>query len=349
MNDNENRNGMVDGWWAASSEAEHEQTVTLRRRENGSEPLLDRFTVAPETMPTFEDFEFSVKERFGGGLYVAVITGKSGQFGKRIPFAIAGLPKREAGQEEKNSSGGLEGLAAILMKNQEASEARMMAVLDKMTEKQEAPDAFELFDKVAGLLGKTGAAPAPQKSLVEQMRELREGAEMMGLTGKPEGDEGGNWANNLIATFGPALMGGLSAPAEPGDEGDDPAPAEVAQAQALGKLKLLLTSMVQLAEFEVVPAKAVAGIEKKAGQYWPMLQQIIQRPDAVALAEQMVPAVASHRAWFEAFRAAVIGGPVSEGGEGGSTGKKPAGSKKPAASNKPRAVGQRSHRNTADA
>lgn len=349
MNDNENRNGTVDGWWAASSEAEHEQTVTLRRRENGSEPLLDRFTVAPETMPTFEDFEFSVKERFGGGLFVAVISGKSGQFGKRIPFAIAGLPKREAGQEDKNSGGGLEGLAAILMKNQEASEARVMAVLEKMSEKPATPDAFTMFKEAASILRDNGTTPPQQKTLLEQIREAREAAELMGLSGKPEGDEGGNWANNLIATFGPALMGGLSAPADAGDEGDDTAPAEDAQAQALGKLKLLLTSMVQLAEFEVIPAKAVAGIEKKAGAYWPMLQQIIQRPDAVALAEQMVPAVASHRAWFEAFRAAVIGGPVSEGGEGGSTGKKPAGSKKPAASNKPRAVGQRSHRNTADA
>lgn len=349
MNDNENRNGMVDGWWAASTDADHEQTVTLRRRENGSEPLLDRFTVAPETMPTFEDFEFSVKERFGGGLYVAVITGKSGQFGKRIPFAIAGLPKREAGQEDKNSSGGLEGLAAILMKNQEASEARMMAVLDKMSEKPAAPDAFELMEKAANILNRNGAAPAPQKSLLEQLQELRTAAELMGLSSKPEGGDDSGWAKELIGMFGPALMGGLSAPADTGEEDDDALPAEDAQAQALGKLKLLLTSMVQLAEFEVIPAKAVAGIEKKAGQYWPMLQQIIQRQDAVALAEQMVPAVARHRAWFEQFRAAVIGGPGSEGGEGGSTGKKPAGTKKPAAGNKPRAAGQRSSRNTANA
>lgn len=349
MTDNENLNGMVDSWWAASSEAEHEQTVTLRRRENGSEPLLDRFTVSPETMPTFEDFEFSVKERFGGGLYVAVISGRAGQFGKKIPFAIAGLPKREEGQNEKNAPGGLEGLAAILMKNQEASEGRLLAVLEKMNSKPEAPDAFELMEKAANILNRNGAAPAPQKSLLEQLQELRTAAELMGLSSTPQGDGDSGWAKELIGMFGPALMGGLSGPAGAEDEEGETATAGDAQAQALGKLKLLLTSMVQLAEFEVIPAKAVAGIEKKAGQYWPMLQQIIQRDDAVTLAEQMVPAVSGHRPWFEAFRAAVIGGPVIEGGEGGSTGKKPEGTKKQAASNKPRAAGQRSSRNTANA
>ena len=350
MNDNENGNGLVDGWWAASSDADHEQTVTLRRRENGSEPLLDRFTVSPETMPSFEDFEFSVKERFGGGLYVAVIAGQRGQFGKKIPFAIAGLPKREATPDEGRSQGnGLEGLAAILMKNQEASESRMMAVMERLADKPAAPDAFDMFDKVAGILGRTGATPVPQKSLVEQMQELRQGAELMGLTGKPEGDEGSGWAKDLFAAFAPVAAGMMTQGGGGADIEHDPeTPAADPQANALHMLRVLLVSMVQLAEFEVTTEKAVEGITRKAGAHWPMLEQVIQRPDALALAAQMVPAVAEHQEWFENFRTFVMTGGKKETSNG-TTGGKQAARKKPAASGQPGAAVKRGSRNTANA
>lgn len=334
------------GWWAASSDAGHEQ-VSLYEVVNGRESLLEVMTVTLEDFPTLEDFKIEVKKIFGGGIYVAAIRGPNGVFAKRPQFAISGRPIREKAEDTQapGQVSGMDRLAEVIA----AGNANVMAVLAKMAEKPSGDDELARLEKYAAIVNRNTQPPAPvEKSMLEKAMEKKFLEFMETGLGGGGGDDSG-WAKELIGMFGPALMGALPAPASADEEGSETPPAEDAQAQALGKLKLLLTSMVQLAEFEVVPAKAVAGIEKKAGQYWPMLQQIIQRPDAVALAEQMVPAVASHRAWFEAFRAAVIGGPVSEGGEGGSTGKKPAGSKKPAASNKPRAAGQRSSRNTANA
>lgn len=345
MNDNENENGKVGGWWAASTDADHEQ-VTLYRKEGNTECLLDRFTVTPDQYPTLEDFQLEVKKSFGGGVYVAAIRGERGQFAMRQTFAIAGTAKREA-SEEKQTAGGLSDLAAVLLKSQEASEARLLAVLEKLSEKPEAPDAFALMEKAAAILHRNGAAPTPAKSLVEQLQEMRTAAGLMGLTDRTdEGESGGNWAKDLIGAFGPVLMNGMSGQGQLDHEDQAEPTAASEQEQALNKLKILLASMVQLAEFEVIPAKAVAGIEKKAGPHWQMLKQIIQRDDAVTLAGQMVPAVEKHREWFEAFRAAVIGEPA--GGKSGSTGKNTAGGKK-TASSKPGATGQRSSRNTANA
>ena len=336
----------VDGWWAASSDADYEQIFLYEVTKNG-DSLLDEYVVTKEDYPTLEDFKLMVKRELGGGVYVAVVRGAGGTFAKRHKFPLSGKPIREKAEEAQQSSqvSGMDRLAEVIA----AGNANVMAVLAKMSEKPSGDDELARLERYASIVNKNTQPAAPvEKSMLEKAME-KKFLEFMesGLGGGAADDSG--WAKELIGMFGPALMGALPAPASADEEGSETPPAEDAQAQALGKLKLLLTSMVQLAEFEVVPAKAVAGIEKKAGQYWPMLQQIIQRPDAVALAEQMVPAVSHHRPWFEAFRAAVIGGTVSEGGEGGSTGKKPAGSKKPAASNKPRAVGQRSRRNTADA
>lgn len=169
MNDNDNTNGKVDGWWAASNDADHEQ-VTLYRKENNSECLLDRFTVTRDTMPTLEDFQIEVKKNFGGGVYVAAVRGTGGQFKQRHNFAVAGLPKREA-EPDNNKSGGLEGLAAILMKNQEASEARMMAVLEKLSAKPEG-DTLEKTLGYIGLLQKTMQQPA--RSSLDGLREFME-------------------------------------------------------------------------------------------------------------------------------------------------------------------------------
>lgn len=353
MNDNVNENEKVGGWWAASSDAGHEQ-VNLYEVVNGRESLLEVMTVTLEDFPTLEDFKIEVKRLFGGGIYVAAVRGERGTFAKRPQFAISGRPIREKAEEAQQSSqvSGLDRLAEVIA----SGNANVMAVLAKMNEKPEAPDAFELMEKAATILNRNGAAPAPQKSLLEQLQELRTAAELMGMTGKPEGEEGGSWAKDLVGGLLPAFMAGMGGGAGGGDlagldDDETPAeqpPAQDAQAVMLAKLKLLLTSMVQMAELEVTTARAIAVIEKKAAAYWPMLKSVIQRPDALTMAAQMVPAVSEHQQWFSAFRDAVMGVTV-EGGKGGSTGRKPGSGKKPAASPKPRTAGGRASRDKADA
>ena len=349
MSDNEQTN-QAASWWAAPEGAEHEQ-ITLYRKDGSTESLLDRFTVTREQYPTLEDFQIEIKKTFGGGVFVATSRGDRGQFAKRYTFAIAGMAKRD--NEEKQNGNGLGELAAVLLKSQEASEARLLAMLEKMSDTAPAPDAFEMMERAANLLHRNGAAPAPAKSLVEQLQEMRSAAELMGLTDKADTEENGSgWAKDLINTFGPALVGSMGGMANSqGDElAHDTATAAPVneQEQALKRLKMILLSLVQLAEYDVKPGKAVQGIEKSAGKHWPMLQAIIKRDDAVILAAQMVPAVADHKEWFEQFRAAVIGEPGTTGAKNGSTEKQP-GSKKSAANRGPGAVAKRGTRHATNA
>ena len=159
----------VAGWWAASSDADHEQ-VTLYRREGSAESLLDRFTVTRETLPTLEDFQLEVKRNFGGGEYVAVTRGSRGQFASRIKFAVAGLPKREKEPEEKAASSGFGELAALLLKQQEASEARTLAILEKMT----AQPAGDPMDRALDMMVKIQKLQAPTRGTLEGIKEYAE-------------------------------------------------------------------------------------------------------------------------------------------------------------------------------
>lgn len=349
MSDNVNINDKVSGWWAASSDAGHEQ-VSLYEVLNGRESLLEVMTVTVDDFPSLEDFKIEVKRIFGGGIYVAAVRGPGGTFAKRPQFAISGRPIRDKAEEGQpvGQVGSVDRLAELIAQGNQ----NMLAMLAKMAEKPEAPDAFEMMERAANLLHRNGAAPAPAKSLVEQLQEMRTAAELMGLTDKADTEEtGSGWAKDLINTFGPALVGSMGGLASQGDElAHDTAPAAPVneQEQALKRLKMILLSLVQLAEYDVTPGKAVQGIEKSAGKHWPMLQAIIKRDDAVILAAQMVPAVADHKEWFEQFRAAVIGEPGTTGAKNGSTEKQP-GIKKSAANRGPGAVAKRGTRHATNA
>lgn len=182
MSDNENESGLVAGWWAASTDADHEQ-VTLYRKEGSTESLLDRFTVTRDTMPTLEDFQLEVKKNFGGGEFVAVMRGNQGQFARRIKFAVAGLPKREA--EPAPGTGqatGLAEIAALLTRQQEASEARMMALMEKLA----AQPAGDPMDKALDLMVKVQKLQAPARSSLEGLKEF---AELRALMRELAGDD----------------------------------------------------------------------------------------------------------------------------------------------------------------
>lgn len=71
-------NEVVLEWWASVDKSAQDQTIYLSRKEDGQYSLLDRFTIDPETMPTEEDFQFAVKELYGGGVYEGVIRRSGG-------------------------------------------------------------------------------------------------------------------------------------------------------------------------------------------------------------------------------------------------------------------------------
>lgn len=171
MNETTTELEKVAGWWAASNDADHEQ-VTLYRKENGSECLLDRFTVTRDTMPTLEDFQLEVKKNFGGGVFVAAVRGERGEFRMRHQFAIAGLPKREAAPDETKPQGNdMTALLAAMQQQNQQNQQILLAALEKMNAKPEG-DQLEKTLGYIGLLQKTMQQPA--RSSLDGLREFME-------------------------------------------------------------------------------------------------------------------------------------------------------------------------------
>ncbi len=169
-------NDESEKWWASVDTDNQDETVFLSRKESGQWCLLDRISVDQDTSPTIEDFKFSVKELHGGGIYEAVIRTPKGALARRIPFSLAGLPKRQREEQPVQAENSTDKLIAIMMENNRQANERLEKVLEKLAEKPAAPevDPFLIVERVAGLLGKTGAAPPAPKTMLEQMIELKQ-------------------------------------------------------------------------------------------------------------------------------------------------------------------------------
>lgn len=304
------------GSWWAKVESDDFAQITLYRVNGSTEELLERVTVTRETCPSLEDFQLMVKEQHGGGIYTAVQRTPQGAYAMRERFAIAGFPKRAA-QDPQNEPAKAPDLLQILVQMQDAADKRterMIAALAERGAPAPAADPLETVERVASILNKTGAAPQPQKGVLELLQEIRAGAELMGLTGPRDPDEGGSWVRDLIEGFSPLITKAIDAgqPAATAEPLPAPTPAPAAkpdgQAAMMRKLKLLLGGMVELAAHAVPPESTVKRIREQAGAEWPVLQGVIAREDAVALAGQLVPGVRKHAAWFEQWRTAVLTG-----------------------------------------
>lgn len=305
MSDNENENGLVAGWWAASTDAEHEQ-VTLYRKEGNAESLLDRFTVTRDTMPTLEDFQLEVKKNFGGGEYIAVMRGNQGQFARRIRFAVAGLPKREAeATTEKGQAPGLAEIAALLSRQQEASEARMVAVLEKLT----GTPAGDPMDRALDLMVKMQKLQAPARSSLEGLKEFAEfRAIMRDLAGEEAAPKSEGFADLLKAAL-PVL-------GEVAKSGADV--AKVKAAVALKKAQAarpapptgptlppeVLAQLRQLLELAPVmpPEELAAMVAEQLDNE--QAQAVVDAIDGHDWLQELIthePAAKMHAAWLQAF------------------------------------------------
>ena len=310
MSDNENENGMVAGWWAASTDADHEQ-VTLYRKEGNAESLLDRFTVTRDTMPTLEDFQLEVKKNFGGGEYIAVMRGNQGQFARRIRFAVAGLPKREAeATTEKGQATGLAEIAALLSRQQEASEARMVAVLEKLTAK---PDGDPL-EKALGIIAQVQKINAPTRSSLDGLKEFAEfRALMRDLAGEEAAPKSDGFADLLKAAL-PVL-------GEVAKSGADV--AKVKAAVALKKAQAarpapppgptlppeVLAQLRQLLELAPVmpPEELAAMVAEQLDNE--QAQAVVDAIDGHDWLQELIthePAAKLHAAWLQAFAARLV-------------------------------------------
>lgn len=310
MSDNENENGLVAGWWAASTDADHEQ-VTLYRKEGSTESLLDRFTVTRDTMPTLEDFQLEVKKNYGGGEYVAVMRGNQGQFARRIKFAVAGLPKREAATEEKQA-GGLGELVGLLMKQQEASEARILSVLERLSAKPEG----DPLEKALGIIAQVQKINAPTRSSLDGLKEFAEfRALMRDLAGEEHAPKSDGFADLLKAALpvlgevaksgadvakvkaAVALRKAQQAPTAPA-----PTPGATLPPEVVEQLRQLL----QLAP--VMPADELAAMvaEQLDDEQAQAVVDAIDGTDWLAQLMALEPGAKAHAKWLEQFAAALL-------------------------------------------
>ncbi len=314
--------GSLEGldWWASVDNDSQDQTVFLYRKEAGQNGLLDKFSVSPDYMPTFEDFQLCVKEAHGGGIYEARIVTPKGQFLKRLPFVILGLPKKQAEPMAQvapvQQESGLEKVLAVIVQQNQQMQQNFLAGLQAISQniaqiaQKPAEDPLVMVERVANVLGKTGATPQPQKTLVEQITELKTAADLIGLGGGSGGDSD-NWGSLAAAlvpltemmkenTVNERLKLEIAANQQKAKQQQQ---AQMVQAQTtkknefLSNLKGVLSQIVTYVE-QGAQASAVAqgllGIVPDKGQ----LYDFLSREEALADMAKLEPKVDTHWDWF---------------------------------------------------
>lgn len=323
-------------WWASVDSSTQDQTVFLSRKEAGQQSLLDRISIDPDTMPTFEDFQMAVKELHGGGIYEAVIRTPRGALARRIPFSLAGLPKKvvEPVQAAPNENG-QEKLIALLIQQGQQMQQQFLAGLKEIGQaiaaKPEKPeiDPFELMERAANILGKTGATPPPQKSLVEQITELKTAADLIGLgslSGEGSGEGWGSIAAALAplaemmkeSTINERLKLQMQAQAQAKQQQQTPQqpPAAIAapvaqpvnnRAKFLNDLKSVLTQVMPYVEQGADPqAVAQALLNAVPKNELNELYTFLNRDDALANMAALEPKIEQHWDWFSQLANAIL-------------------------------------------
>lgn len=312
----------VAKFWAALPANDGVTAALWRFVEKGQPEFLERYFITTETYPDEYAFYAEVKAEHGGGKYELRVTNPDGSWVSRPTFCIGGKPKRDTGESAATAPAQTD-IATLIMQMQDRADTRQEKLLEKLAGNS-GTDELDRLEKYSSILNKGQQTPQEkEKSLIEKVIEKKFLAFLdMEGGGKPEGEF--DWVKDLAGTLVPGLLQGMMS-GKPGAPEVAAAVAEIPpdeQAQLLQKLALLLKGMVQLAGFNV-PAgdeNTVAKIREQAGNYWPVLEQMIQAPDVVDTAANLVPEILQHREWFECFRLAVIGEPLEQEQEGAAVG-----------------------------
>lgn len=316
-------------WFANDEEIDHE-TLFLYRKEAGQNCLLDKFTIDLGMMPTFEDFQFAVKELHGGGIYEASTRNLSGTYAKRLYFSLAGFPKKpkeEQPQAVAQAESSTDKLLAFLVQSQQRSEERMLQVLDKLAEKPPVPEAdpFLMVERVAKLLGTTGATPPVPKSTLDTLIEAKQIQELLGSHDlAPTADGWGAITAALVPlsevlkenTINERLKLHLAhkqlqnkAPVPPAVPVNVPQVVQTIPAPKYAalaaELKPVLAQIVPYAEQNAAPSAIAEGllgiVPDKAALF-----EFLSRDDALNDMARLEPKIANHWDWFTELANALI-------------------------------------------
>lgn len=318
--------------WFANEEVEYE-TLFLYRKEAGTQCLLDKLTVDLGMMPTFEDFQFAVKELHGGGIYEATTRTGNGAYIKRMAFSLAGFPKRpkeEQPQQAAAVESSTDKLLAFLVQNQQRSDERLNQVLEKLADKPAAPeqDPFLMVERVAKLLGTTGATPPVPKTTLETLLEAKQIQELLGSTDLAPTADGWGAITAALGPLSEVLKENTinerlklqlahkqlqnKAPVQPAaapKPAPQPVPAIAAPQYAalIADFKPVLTQIVPYAEQGQPPSilanALLASVPEKDR---PTLLEFLSRDDALNDMARLEPKVAEHWEWFTELANALI-------------------------------------------
>lgn len=314
-------------WFASDELCEHE-TFFLYRKEAGQQCLLDKFTIDLGTMPTFEDFQMAVKELHGGGIYEATARTPSGAYAKRLQFSLAGFPKRPKEEQQQTLApvqpdNGLKEILLMMAEANRQANERQEKILEKMAEKPPVPEAdpFLMVERVAKLLGTTGATPPVPKSTLETLLEAKQIQELLGGSEMTAGTDG--WGA-VTAALGPlsevlkentinerlklqiALKQSQNkapAPVQPAAQVTAPQQVQTIAAPKfaalIAKFKPVLAGLIPYVEQGQPPSViASALLASVPDTDKPELLEFLSRDDALNDMARLEPKVANHWDWF---------------------------------------------------
>lgn len=319
-------NDESEKWWASVDTDNQDETVFLSRKESGQWCLLDRISVDQDTSPTIEDFKFSVKELHGGGIYEAVIRTPKGALARRIPFSLAGLPKRQREEQPQQlapvqpDNGLKEVLMMIAESNRQAAERQEKLLLAMMEQnKKPEPDPFLMFERYATILGKTGATAPVPKTTLETLLEAKQIQELLGGNEMTVGTDGWGAVTAALGPLSEVLKENTinerlklqialkqtqnKAPVPPAVPANAPQVVQTIAAPKfaalIAKFKPVLAGLIPYVEQGQPPSViASALLASVPDTDKPELLEFLSRDDALNDMARLEPKVANHWDWF---------------------------------------------------
>lgn len=306
--------GAPSDWWADLWADQEAHEIVLKRKTAAGEETVTTLVLTSNEFRDFEDLVLYVKEHFGGGMFVIYRRGEGGRFlpGSRKQFAIAGAPRKEPDPATATPAqgNGLAEFAALLTRQQEASEARMVAVLEKLTAKPEG----EPLEKALGIIAQVQKINAPTRSSLDGLKEFAEfRALMRDLAGEEAAPRSDGFADLLKAAL-PVL-------GEVAKSGADV--AKVKAAVALKKAQAarptpppgptlppeVLSQLRQLLELApVMPSEELAAMVADQLDN-EQAQAVVDAIDGHDWLQELIthePAAKMHAAWLQAFAARLV-------------------------------------------
>jgi hypothetical protein len=313
--------------WFANDELVEHETLFLYRKEAGQNSLLDKFTIDLGMMPTFEDFQFAVKELHGGGIYEATARSVSGAYTKRLNFSLAGFPKRPKEEQQQTLApvqpdNGLKEILLMMAEANRQANERHEKLLEKMAEKPPVPEAdpFLMVERVAKLLGTTGATPPVPKSTLETLLEAKQIQELLGGSEMTAGTDGWGAVTAALGPLSEVLKENTINErlklqiALKQSQNKAPAPVQAAQVTApqtvqtiaapkfaalIAKFKPVLAGLIPYVEQGQPPSLiASALLSSVPDTDKPELLEFLSRDDALNDMARLEPKVANHWDWF---------------------------------------------------